>query len=896
MAMSPGTRLGPYEVIGPLGAGGMGEVYRATDTNLKRAVALKVLPAILLGDSSRVTRLQREAETLAALNHANVAHVYGLERSGATTAIVMELVEGPTLADRVAAGRLPPDEALGLALQILGGLEAAHESGIVHRDLKPANIKITTDGTVKVLDFGIAKVLDPRASAPAEVLTTPAATAAGIVLGTAAYMSPEQARGKSVDKRTDIWAFGCVLYEMLTGRAAFLGDDVTSTLARVLEREPDLKSLPAGVAPAVRRTVELCLQKDPKKRLRDVGDVRLALEGELGAPAGASAPLWRRALPAAATLVIGVLIAGAYFANQTAPAPAAVPAPALPVSRFVVTPPDTAPLANTGGRELAVSPDGQRFAYIAQDPRTGQLALHVRELNGLEARPLRGGEVEQQTANPLFSPDGKWLAFRSGQDIVRASVDGAPPIKIADVPAGAGFLSGHWLADDTIVFGSGLNLWRVSARGGGKAEPLVAGREIGAAAPVVLPGGRAVLFGRPNGDVEDATVLDLETGAQKVLVENAKNPVYSATGHLVFARDTTLMAVAFDAAELALTGEPAVLLQGVRFPGGNVAADFVLAENGTLVYVPDTGDGLAGAAVVWVDRQGKAAGRAIAEPVLGPRDPRVSPNGERLLLTTGGGTDLDVWSYDLKGRPPIRLAVTGINRRAVWSPDGREIAFLTNSGAGNSFANASVYTVPADGSVLAPRPLRAEAVAGAPQVWSAAGELLLVQFDSGGPRIAAISVAGTDPARDVIATEYVEFDAALSPNGRWLAYVSNRSGANEIWVQRYPDGVAERVSPSGGIEPRWSADGTELFYLQGNAMMAVAVEAANELSFAAPVQLFNSTYFVNPGPQTASYDVAPDGRFIMIDPGGGAGAGSRSSIVVVQNWAEELKRRVPAGR
>ena len=893
MSIARGTRLGPYEVAGPLGAGGMGEVYRATDTNLKRDVALKVLPDSLIADAMRLARLQREAETLAALDHVNVARVYGLERSGNITAIVMELIDGPTLAERLAVGALPPSEALSAALQITAGLEAAHARGIVHRDLKPANIKLKPDGTVKVLDFGIAKALDANHTSGPQAFTTPAATGAGIVLGTAAYMSPEQARGRPVDKRADIWAFGCVLYEMLTGQAAFLGDDVTTTLARVLEREPDLKPLPAGLAPAVRRTLELCLQKDPQRRLHDIGDVRLALSGELTTHAAAAVPLWRRAFPAAATLVIGVAT-GLYFANRTAPAltPAA---PALPVSRFVVTPPESAPLASTGGRELAISPDGQRFAYIAQDPGSGQLALHVRELDGLEARPVRGGELEQQTANPLFSPDGKWLAFRAGTEIVRASVDGAPPIKIADVPAGGGFLSGQWLADDTLVFGSGPNLWRVSARCGGTPEPLVAGRAVGAATPVVLPGGRAVLFGRPDGEAEHVTVLDLETGEEKVLFENAKNPFYSATGHIVFARDTTLMGAPFDAAELTVTGEPAALLQGVRYTGGFTAADFVLAENGTLVYVPDTGEGLIGATVVFVDRRGNAGGRAIAEPVLSPRDPRVSPNGERLLLTTGGGNDSDVWSYDLKGRPPIRLAVTGTNRRAVWSPDGREIAFFT-AGAGSDAAvgNGNVYTIPADGSVLAPRPLRAEAVPGFPQAWSAAGELLLVRFD-GTPAIAAITVAGTDAARDVVATEYNEFDAALSPNGRWLAYVSNRSGTNEIWVQRYPDGVPQRVSPSGGIEPRWSADGTELFYLQGSALMAVAVGTASELSFAAPVQLFNSTYFVNVSPATASYDVAPDGRFVMVEPAGG-GTGSRGNIVVVQNWAEELKQRVPTGR
>src|SRR5262245_56193946 len=406
MSLNPGTRFGCYAITAPLAAGGMGEVYRARDTELGRDVAIKVLPASFTSDATRVARFEQEAKILAALNHPNVAQIYGLERSGATAALVMELVDGPTLLERIAAGRLGVDEALGVAAQIAGALEGAHERGIVHRDLKPANIQLRPDGTVKVLDFGIAKALDARQlSGPGPAaLTTPAMTEAGFVLGTAAYMSPEQARGKAVDQRTDIWAFGCVLYEMLTGRPAFLGEDLTSTLARVLEVDPDWAALPSRVPAAVRRTLELCLEKDARKRFADVRDVRLALAGAF-APQAETQPLWRRALPFAATLLLGAIIAGTYFASSRQPVAPAQAGAALPVARFVITPPATAPLANLAGLDVAISPDGQRIAYFARKRENDNVELYVREVAALEARVIPDTETSPQpsTQNPFFS-------------------------------------------------------------------------------------------------------------------------------------------------------------------------------------------------------------------------------------------------------------------------------------------------------------------------------------------------------------------------------------------------------------------------------------------------------------------------------------------------------------
>ena len=888
MSLSPGTRFGHYEVTALIGVGGMGEVYRATDTSLKRQVALKVLPDSFVSDANRLARLQREAELLAALNHPNVAHIYGLERSGETSALVMELIDGTTLAQRIQRGALPQKEALDVALQIAAALEAAHERGIVHRDLKPANVTLKADGVVKVLDFGIAKALDARAtgSQPAE-LTAPAMTESGAVLGTAAYMAPEQARGLPVDRRVDVWAFGCVLYEMLTGTAAFLGEDVTTTLARVLERDPDLTKLPAGVAPAVRRTLELCLRKDPKERVHDIADVRLALQGAFADTETQPKPaLWRRAWPAAAALVLGVLLASAFLASRGTPSAPVAAAPPLPVSRFVITPPASAPLASLTGLDLAISPDGKRLVYYAQQPATGNVELYVRQLDELEAHAIPGTEVAPAgTSNPFFSPDGRSIGYWSpAQGIVRVSIDGKPAMKMFDSPSPA-FVGAAWASDNTIIYSSALRLLRGSASGSGTPEPLtpeIGGPNSFIAGPVLLPGGRAVLLHNVDGAAERITAFDLDTGQEKTLVESGASPSYVDTGHIVFVRGTTLMAVPFNAAELAVTGEAVALVSGVRHPAVREAADYALSATGTLAYVPASGDTAPGAAIVWVDRTGKVVGRAVSDLVNAPRDPRLSPDGKRLLLVTGQVGDL--WSYDLGGRPPIPLARSD-NGFPVWSPDGKQVAFAANQGF------SGIQALPADGSVLTPRSLGVQNAV--PAVWSGAGELIVL-FGASSPDIGAVTLAAPGEIRTLVGSDFLEFDPALSPNGRWLAYVSNRTGSVEIWVQAYPDGVPIRLSSNGGFEPQWSLDGRELFYWQGTAMMAVSVETATpELSFGTPARLFSGNYLILPSPFERSYDVARDGRFLMIEPTPNEAGATAASIVVVQNWIEELKQRVP---
>jgi hypothetical protein len=867
----------------------MGEVYRARDLKLKREVAIKILPEEFGRDADRVNRFQREAEVLASLSHPNIAAIYSLEEASGSRFLVLELVEGESLAERIRRGPLSIDDALGIAKNICEALEAAHEKGVIHRDLKPANVKVTPHGQVKVLDFGLAKAMGvSTAGSGPDAPTEWGMTEAGAIIGSVGYMSPEQARGRSVDQRTDVWAFGCLLYEMLVGRPAFLAGDTASTLARVLEGSADFNALPAAVPTDVRRTLELCLRKDSRRRLRNIGDVRLALEGEFVTSTTLQSPARRPALPVAA-LVLGMGLASVYFMTVKSPASSTTPLPSPTVTRFVI-PTTTAPLASLGGLDLAISPDGRRIAYFAQKGDRDHVQLYVRELDGLDAKALPGTELVQNgtgNMNPFFSADGKSVGlFVPGRGVIGVPIDGSPPIKLLDPPT-PGFIGATWNADGTLTYSSGTRLQRVSAGGGGTPEPLMPERQDRfVASPVPLPGGHAVLL-HVFGDTNRIAVLNLDTHEEKTLVEGASNMFYLESGHLVFARGDTLMAVPFDRSKLAVTGDAVALVQGVRHPAGG-AADYVMSANGTLAYVPASEGTEADRAVVWVDRHGKVIQRAVPDLVVNPRSPRLSPDGKRLLLVTGVSGDGDLWSYDLGGRPPVPLALPEDNEWPVWSADGQQVAF-THAG------NSPILLLPADGGLHKPQTLP---VRGMPQAWSALGELLF-DWPLGNPDILAIRVGTSGEARKVVASEFAEFSPTLSPDGHSLAYVSNRTGQDEIWAQAYPDGVPVRVSSNGGDEPQWSADGSELFYRRDDAMMVAPVKHGAQPAFATPTVLFTGPYVQHPGAggNLGSYAVARDGRFLMILPEDQSHAAAPSSIVVVQNFIEELKQRTrPSGK
>jgi len=688
--LAAGALVGSYRIIGLIGEGGMGQVYRAQDTKLPREAALKILPDALVYIPDRLVRFRQEAHVLASLNHPNIATIYGFEDSGAVHALVLELVEGPTLGDRIAQGAIPIDEALHIAKQIAEALEAAHEQGIIHRDLKPANIKVRPDRTVKVLDFGLAKALEPMAVAGAGVTASPTITSpammtgVGVLLGTAAYMSPEQARGKAVDRRTDIWAFGCILYEMLAGKRAFGGETVSETLAEVMKTEPRWSALPSETPAALRNVVRRCLEKDPRQRMRDIGDVRLALEGAFETAAVRAGqgeavvalPLWRRALPMVVAIVTVSVVTGVGVWSVTRSGPSG----ALAVSRFVITPPASAPLTQIGGYDVIISPNGRRIVYVGEDPARGRM-LFTRDIDALEARAMPGTEG---AADPFFSPNGASIGFERGTTLVKVATSGGPPLEI--VNAGGGITGTTWGVDERLIFAKDDGLYRVSAGGGSVQRLTQAGQ--GYIAPHLLPGGKAVVFYLRKGAdwaSDRLAVLSLETGEQKILMGGGA-PLYASSSHLVFARGTTLMAAPFDLERLEVIGDPVALLENVRRTGAS-AAQYWLSENGTLVYRPGIG-AAGGRTLVWAGR-----GRGEEALAMEPRDyanPSLSPDGGRVAVWAGQ----DIWIYDLARSTTTRLTFDpALDVSPLWTPDGERVVF-----ASNRAGNFDLYWRRADGT------------------------------------------------------------------------------------------------------------------------------------------------------------------------------------------------------
>jgi serine/threonine-protein kinase len=720
LALTPGTRLGVYEVTSQIGEGGMGQVYRARDTKLNRDVALKILPDAFASDPERLARFTREAQTLASLNHPNIAHIYGLEESNNVRALVMELVGGEDLSQRIARGAIPLAEALPIAKQIAEALEAAHEQGIIHRDLKPANVKVCEDGTVKVLDFGLAKALEPAGPASPSVsmsptITTPAMTQAGIILGTAAYMSPEQAKGRSADKRSDVWAFGCVLYEMLTGQRAFEGEDVSDTLATVLKSDPDWTRLPADTPLSIQRLLRRCLEKHRKTRIPDIAIARFEMEEVLSeSPAGPidraatattstpPSPVRRWLAIVGAALTAGLAVGVSDRVLYKPVSQAVVRLDAMPSDGSAVGDQFPAP-------DVVITPDGSHIVYdVGNGQSTAQ--LFVRRLDQLEAMPLKG---LTGVSDPFISPDGQWVGYFDGATMKKVAISGGPSVAICALsgvfPRGA-----SWGPGDIIVFGTagGGGLQRVGA-GGGQAEVLAkpdpAKGEQAYVLPEILPGGRAVLFSilpaTTNPDNGRIAVLDLKTGQTKVLVQGGSNPRYAPSGHLVYAAAGSLRAVPFDVDRLELRGNPVAVVEHVATKGPLAAANFAVAKNGTLVYRTGDAQGGANRTLVWVDRLGHE--EPLGVPLRAYAYPHLSPDGTKLALDVRD-QESGIWVWDLVRHGPLtRLTLdTGVHRGGIWSlPDGRRIAFSAErDGAENIYWQAADGTGTAERLTDRPKP------------------------------------------------------------------------------------------------------------------------------------------------------------------------------------------------
>jgi serine/threonine-protein kinase len=899
VAIGPGTRLGSYEVITLIGEGGMGQVYRATDTNLKRTVAIKVLPEAVATDPDRLSRFQREAQVLARLNHPNIAQIHGLERSNGTTALVMELVDGPTLADRIAQGPIPLDEALLIAKQIAAALEAAHEQDIVHRDLKPSNIKVRPDGTVKVLDFGLAKALEPAgAMSPrlteSPTMTSPAMmTGIGVLLGTAAYMSPEQARGKAVDKRTDIWAFGAVLYEMLTGRRAFAGDEVSEVLASVLAREPDWTVLPADLSPALVIYIKRCLQKDRRQRIRDIGDVSLALEGafESEAPAAHAARdgFWQRALPVGVTAIVTALFAALVVWRLWPPAQTRMAA------RFDYVLPDGQQFQLTQRPVIAISPDGRFFVYQARE------GLYLRSMETLEARLIPG--TSENLTSPFVSPDGQWIGyfaatgqsatgqFATGQ-LKKIAVSGSTPVILC--PATAAF-GASWAPDNTILFGQNTGIKRVSANGGPAELIIPAGEGEQMYGPQLLPDGNSVLFsvtknqGPTRWDEGQVVVQSTSSGERKVVVQGGSDARYLPTGHLVYALRDGVFGAAFDATRLTVIGGAVPLIQGVQRTVGvsAVASHYAVSDQGTLVFVPGI---VANRSFVWMHRNGSAEPISAIPPGT-YEDVRLSPDGGRVLATRDG----DIWIYDLASGRTSRVTRDGTSQMGVWNPTGSQVAYSSAKGG-----NLEAWITSSDGSG---QPRQLTTLGGQVHVdsWSPDGRMLTLhhhRLERPAPILMlSLDRAGSKP-EVFLEGDFNAEGANFSPDGRYVAYLSQETGQREIYIRPYQgSGGQVTVSVGGGREPMWARNG-DLFYrsLNGERMFTVQVATERTLKVGTPLQLFQGPFYIpgtgSPRPQ---YDVSADGqRLLMLTTRSSTDSSPvRPRIVIVQDWFEELRRLAP---
>jgi serine/threonine-protein kinase len=869
--------LSGYEIRGLLGAGGMGEVHRAYDKRLGREVAIKRLPPTFTTDPDRLARFEREARVLASLNHPNIAAIYGIEDTSAdperrSCALILELVEGPTLADRLGRGPLKIAEATGLAIQIARALEAAHESGIVHRDLKPANIKITPQGRVKVLDFGLATPVKATSTTQTAMTTVIGHTQPGTIVGTPSYMSPEQVRGLPLDPRTDIWAFGCVLFEMLTGKPAFPGATMSDIVAKILEGDPDWASLPTAMSDAMHRVVRWALAKDVHQRLRHIGDAILELEGSASSASRHDAgPAWRR-WPVVAALVAATVIGtfiGAVAAIRWRPAPADT-APVASTFAIAVGPSEVLP------RLAAISPDGRYIAYVAGP--LGNQRTYLRKVGDRQSRVL--AELPLQSPQPFFSPDSQWVAYFDAGKLKKAPIGGGAPMTLADAPTPRG---GTWLPDGSIVFApiSRGGLMMLPATGGPAqvlTTPDSTRGETSHRTPAFAPGSDIVLFAT-DGSGRSIQAVSLRTKKVTVLFQgDGGTPRYLPTGHLAYVIDQKLVAVPFDLSGLRVSGSPFTIVDD--------AASFSFSDDGTLIYNDSAPANVLVSTLVWVDRDGSVSPLPLRAAHYD--HPRLSPDGRSVVVYKEEDGDRNLWLYDIPRDTLSKFTLTSPSDWPVWTGDGRSVIY-GSSRAGTQY---DLFSKPVDGSnderALLSRPLTQIPRAGA----RSADVLIFEETYADKPnalwRTSLRQPSDPQPLFDPAAGEMMP---TLSPDGRWIGYVSSRSGRSEVWVRPVTGtGSTRQISNDGGVEPVWSPNGRELFYRENDKMVAVDVTESATPSFGKPRTMFEGAYIFG-RTEGQEFDVSPDGRrFLMLKPQQPLTA---TPLNVRVNWFNELRQQAP---
>lgn len=895
--LAPGTSLGQYRIVEHLGAGGMGTVYKATDTKLGRQVALKLLRPETIEDAEGIARFEREARTLASLNHPHIAAIYGFEEHDGVRFLALEYLPGPTLAERLRRGVLPIREAMSVSRQIAEALEAAHAKNIMHRDLKPANIKVSESGQVKVLDFGLAKSVErPREVSPEGNTATmiEKLTQSMTIVGTAAYMSPEQACGKELDSRTDIWSFGCVLYETLTGKQTFRGKTVTEILAAVVEREPDWQALPAATPVPVRALLKRCLRKDPQTRLRDIGDAQIELEDLLAAPA--QEDLARKETAITRRTAISALSGAAAGAAATGIFAISRYRGATPrnLTRFAITIPDGEVLVPSFNKRVAISPDGTRIAFNTNSP--GLDNFYLRSLSELESRRVK--DVSGGAA--FFSPDGRWVGFfltKAPTCVRKLAVSGGAPVTVC---ASDSFSGATWADGDIIYFVAENPGGIVSVPAAGGQPKEVVSIDFGKGErqhkyPCALSGGKAVLLTVTTADIATfdeahVVVVSPETRQKKVLVEGGTHPRYSPSGHLLYAHDGKIFAIRFDPKSLEATGQPFAVLEGVQMSRNTGVANYDVSASGDLAYIPGNCDGGA-RTLVWVDRNGRAEPAGLAAKSY--LHPRLSPDGRRVAIEIEGPSH-DLYVYDFGRGVLANITTDGVSHWPLWSPDGTQLGY--RSGPMGKF---KLWLVPADRS-RPPEQLPATGVSQSAESWSPDGRSIAYTAATLGvpPSIMVAHVEGGHQAEPFASGKAPQGSPKFSPDGRWLAYCSNETGKPQAYVQAFPGpGPKIQISNDGGTDPVWKRSGGELFYRNGDSMMAVAVSTAPTFTAGRPQELWKGHYSHGmssscgpPGATSSNYDVTADGkRFLMIKDDDQDRVTSKQ-IVVVQAWADELSR------